>query len=62
MIKHQWDEVDLPKNLKDVFEKKFICSRGDCKCERLLSKSGFFSILDPVNFTVQCLPVLETYH
>ena len=38
MKKHKWEKVDLPDNLKTDFKAKHICTRGDCKCERLTGR------------------------
>jgi len=35
--RHKWEQVEVPDNLKDTFKKKAVCTRGDCKCERLTS-------------------------
>lgn len=37
---HKWQEVEVPDGLKDTFKRKDVCVRGECKCERLLSRRG----------------------
>jgi hypothetical protein len=35
---HKWENVELPEKLKSDFKAKYLCTKGDCKCEKLLSK------------------------
>ena len=38
--KHRWKKVNVPDDMKDTFSAKYICARGDCGCEKLVSYSG----------------------
>lgn len=35
---HKWKEVEVPEKLKDEFKQMFVCVRGECRTEKLLSK------------------------
>lgn len=36
---HKWKIVEVPERLKEAFYQKQVCTRGECKCEKLTTIS-----------------------